>query len=149
MVRWRPWLGPLTIVLLGLAGMGVGMAALDDDGPASPGVQLMNVQGACRRWATAADDGTNPSAEWCAEMTAWMFEQGAEHGATGSMMAGSPSRMRETCRQWALADPSDAGAAAEAGRWCDEMVAWMQAHMGEHWDDWMMHDLPDGGATER
>lgn len=143
---WRrtPWLAPLLVVVLAVAGMGVGFAvANDDDDSATPGVMLTNMQEACRSWIESYDSEAPPEG-WCAAMTAWMFEQGMEHGATGSMMAGDAERLRETCRQWAIADPADAGDAGDAAKWCSVMVDWMQQHMGDEWDDWMMRDPSTG-----
>lgn len=115
------------------------IVADDDDDSADTAVRLGNLQQACLDWSESDPERERPT-RWCTAMTAWMYEEGSRGHMSGSMMWGDPDRLRDACRRWAIADPSAAGAASDAGRWCVDMTSWMQQHMGDDWDRWMMRD---------
>ena len=71
-------------------------------------------------------------------MADWMNIQLRNGQKTGAMMWGSPTILGSTCRQWmdTHSRASISGAASPA--WCNEMVGWMQRHIGDR-VEWMMH----------
>jgi hypothetical protein len=71
-------------------------------------------------------------------MAEWMDKQLQNGQTTGPAMWGSPTTLGSTCREWINTYSRDSISAAASPGWCNEMVGWMQEHIG-NWDDWMMH----------
>lgn len=123
--------------LVGLAGAGIGIAISAGGDGTTPAAteQVASIRDGCSQWVDdRTDDPVDP--EWCVRMTDWMRERLDDHGMGPQMMWGDADDLRATCRRWATttADPDD---------WCDDMVGWMEEHMGS-WGDrdsehgWMM-----------
>ena len=135
--RRRRWLAPLAVVVLAAAGLGIGLAVANNDHStdASTAAQIANVQQACQNWmGNPTRTGVEVSGDWCSGMGGWMTQQAAAGHMGGSMMWGSRDRMLETCRRWAN---TTAGSTTNA-RSCDDMVSWMNDHMGADWGHWTM-----------
>jgi len=122
----------------------VGIVAIRGNSSPSTGAianqQLASVQVACQQWSgsLAPTLGNASASAACSTMAAWMSEQLRNGRMTGSMMWGTATAMAATCRQWMGTDsrPTVSGTASPA--WCDEMVSWMEQHIG-NWHDWMMN----------
>ncbi len=138
--RRRPGLIAALIVAAAAIGLTIGVAvaaARDDNAPTTNSTtQIANVQQACQDWMHSRS-GTRPDAGWCSSMTGWMHQQLANGSMMGSMMWGDADRMRSTCRDWATSTPAPTTAADASSQWCDDMVGWMQQHMGNDWNGWM------------
>ena len=131
-----PWI--LAAAALLVVAAGVTFVLVDDDSPgdvttAASAQQLSSLRQACEGWLDAyGPQGPGPGQAWCEDMTDWMNEQVRDGRGMGPMMMwGSPSAMRDACRQWTTTerapDPGD-----PAG-WCDAMVGWMESHMSGGW----------------
>lgn len=142
--RWRLLLVALALIVAGAVVGGGVVAAIrgDSDGEARAVdvIHLANLQSACRSWRAgpnpAGNDGGGPEADWCDAMTGWIYQHLVTGQMTAMAMLGSPDATRESCGRWAAARADAAGTAAGDTRLCDEMVSWMQQHMGE-WQTWM------------
>lgn len=133
--RQRRWIAPVAVMAIAAAGIGVGLvvANSDDRTDVSPATQIANVQQACQNWMSSSTTA-DVSGDWCRNMGGWMSRQLAEGHMGESMMWRDRSRMLEACRQWANTVP---GSTTNA-RSCDDMVSWMNDHMGADWDNWTM-----------
>jgi hypothetical protein len=133
------------VAVVAAAGVAIGWLIARDEGnqttTADSTAQVASVQQACQQWLI--DSATQAgSAAWCSSMAEWMSEQMAANRMGPQMMWGDPDQMRETCQQWLTDRP--AGVDVDAQQWCDDMVDWMDEHMGEwsgrnEWGDWMDH----------
>ena len=133
--RRRQWIAPLALMVVAAAGIGVGLVAAngDDRNDDSSGTQIANVQQACQNWMGSSAT-VDVAGDWCRNMGNLMSQQYADGHLGGSMMWGDRSAMLETCRQWANTEP----ASTTNDRPCDDMVSWMNDHMGGDWYDWTM-----------
>jgi hypothetical protein len=102
--------------------------------------QLASVQRVCGEWSgtSAPRLGTSSASTACAAMAGWMDQQLQNGQMTGPTMWGSPTTLDATCGEWVGTHSRAAISSAVSSSWCNEMVGWMQQHIG-NWDDWMMH----------
>jgi hypothetical protein len=77
-------------------------------------------------------------------MADWMTEQLHSGRMTSSMMWGSATTIGATCRKWLGTDSRVSISSSASPSWCDEMVSWMEQHIG-NWDRWMMSGHMMGG----
>jgi hypothetical protein len=76
-------------------------------------------------------------------MADWMGQQLQNGQMTGPMMWGSATTMDSVCRQWMGTDSRASISTTTSPGWCDDMVSWMERHIG-NWDDWMMNGNMNG-----
>jgi hypothetical protein len=108
--------------------------------------QLASVRHVCVQWSgnSAPRLGTNSASATCSTMAAWMNEQLRNGKMTGPMMWGTAAAMGATCRDWLNTESRASISASASSAWCDEMVGWMEQHIG-NWDGWMMNGNMMGG----
>ena len=144
---------PLWLLAVGLAVAAlvtVGVVVLGGSSSSSKGAaadqQLASVQRACVDWTSnsAPSLGASSASVACTTMADWMTEQLHSGRMTGSMMWGSATTMGGTCRKWLGTDSRSSIASSAWPSWCDEMVSWMEQHIG-NWDGWMMSGHMMGG----
>jgi hypothetical protein len=102
--------------------------------------QLASVRHACLQWSgnSAPKLGTNSASATCSTMVDWMNQQLRNGQMTGPMMWSTATAMGATCRQWMSTSSRITISATASSAWCDEMVGWMEQHIG-NWDGWMMN----------
>ncbi len=149
----RRWIviGVAVAVVVLIAGGVWALVARDDDTPTYGTAQIGWMHQGCQQWAEGYEGANGPTREWCTSMTDWMNNRTGSNQPSGDrMMAGSmmwqdPTSMQATCEQWMASDRSDVSGDADTGRWCTEMVDWMDQRLGG-WDTWMRNGpMMDGG----
>lgn len=140
----------LWLILIGLVVAALVLAAVIVFSGDSAGVpdrqQLASLQRVCGEWSgiSAPRLGTSSASTACFVMADWMDQQLRNGQMTGPMMWGSPATMGSTCRQWMDTHSRASISTTASSGWCDEMVSWMEQHIG-NWSDWMIH----GNMMER
>jgi hypothetical protein len=145
--RHAIWLIPICLVVVVLIIVGVIVFSSDSSGVADQQQQLASVQRVCKEWSgsSAAVLGTSSASAACSTMADWMDQQLRNGHMTGPMMWGSATTMDSVCRQWMdTASRASISTTASPG-WCDDMVSWMEEHMG-NWGDWMTSGTMMGGG---
>ena len=143
----RKWLliGAIVVGVLVIAGIaGAVVIANDADTPDYAAPQIGWMRQGCQQWADSYQGTGGPDGAWCSSMTDWMNQRmgpnasGQNGMMSGSMMWQDPASMRATCAQWMGTNPSGVPTGADTTEWCDQMIDWMDQHMGD-WDNWMMN----------
>jgi hypothetical protein len=122
----------------------VGIVVFSGNSPSTTGAvaeqQLASVQEACQQWSgsLAPTLGNASASAACTTMADWMSRQLRNERMTGPMMWGSASAMGATCRQWMGTDSRSTISGSPSPAWCDQMISWMERHIG-NWHDWMMN----------
>lgn len=139
--------GWIVLALLVLAGGGWAVVAnQDDDTPSYDAAQIGWMHQGCQQWVDSDPGRGGPDGAWCTSMTDWMNQRVGPNASgqtgmiTSSMMWQDPASMRATCAQWMGTNPSGVAGGTDTTAWCDQMVDWMDQHMGD-WDSWM-HNGP-------
>ena len=139
-------LGLAMAVVVAAAAVGIARSRHGNSSSTTPVEQLTSLQQACQGWTSnsAPSLGRTSASASCAAMTNWMGDQMRSGHMSGTMMWGTTSAMRDTCRQWIAATPPATASDPDSPAWCDAMVTWMGQQMGS-WDDWMMSGRRMGG----
>lgn len=141
--RWM-LLAALVGVLV-VAGIAGAVAIVNNDDTSDYATsQIGWMHDGCQQWADSNQGADGPDDEWCDSMAGWM--NGRMGGDSmmgqgqmmGSMMWQNASNMRTTCEQWMADNPDVASPGADTSARCEQMVDWMDQHMGD-WNDWMMN----------
>lgn len=128
------WLAMLVLVLV--AAVVAVFIVTGDDEPAAA-AQISQVKASCADWMSSEPGAAESDDQWCTDMFDWMDGQGSMMGSRmGSMMWQGPEELGRTCRSWMSEDRAESGPAAQ--QQCDDMVAWMDAHMSSDAGHWMM-----------
>ncbi|HVA06007.1 MAG TPA: hypothetical protein VNG12_04615, partial [Acidimicrobiales bacterium] len=140
--RRRLWVVGGTIAVIAL--IIVGIVVFSGGGASSTSSiadqQLASVHQVCQQWtgSTAPRLGNTSANVACTTMANWMTQQLHAGRMTPTMMWGGATALGDTCRQWMGTDSRSTVTGADSPGWCDQMVAWMEQHIG-NWDNWMMH----------
>lgn len=142
---WLPAVGLLAGVLVIVCVAVFGVSSSSGTG-AIADQQLASVQRACQEWSgghvpTLGDASATYA---CTNMANWMSQQMRNGRMTAPMMWGSTSAMAATCRTWVDTSSRFMISGTASPAWCDEMVGWMEQHIG-NWGDWMMSGNMMGG----
>ncbi len=142
--RHAIWLIPIGLAVVVLVVVGVIFFSSDSSGVTDQ-QQLASVQRVCKEWSgnSAASLGTSSASAACSTMADWMGQQLQNGQMTGPMMWGSATTMDSVCRQWMGTDSRASISTTASPGWCDDMVSWMERHIG-NWDDWMMNGNLNG-----
>jgi hypothetical protein len=138
--RTRVLAGGLLVVVLVVVGIIVFSAGGSSSTSPVAEQQLASVQRVCERWSGSSAPSLDASSASfaCTNLANWMTEQLRTGRMTASMMWDSPSAFGSTCRHWLATETQSSVSGTTSPEWCDEMVSWMEQHIG-NWDDWMMH----------
>lgn len=163
------WPGVALVLVTAVTSAAVASAvwAISDHGSrpvvSDPADQVAVVQQACEQWTAGAppagSDRRDPSGrpdqsglgddeDRCSALAAWLADSIARTGRSPWMAWGSPERLLVTCQDWiARTTPPTPSS------WCDDLVAWMSAHVpdwtgavrddqggGAGWDGWLRSD---------
>ena len=133
--RHTIWLIPIGLAVVVLIIVGVIFFSSESSGVTDQ-QQLATVQRVCKEWSgnSAAKLGTSSASAACSAMADWMGLRLQNGQMTGPMMWASSSSMDTVCRQWMETDSRASISATASPGWCDDMVNWMEQHVG-NWGD--------------
>jgi hypothetical protein len=142
--RHALWLILILLVVAALIIVGVIVFSSDSSGVSEQ--QLASVQRVCGEWTgnSAPRLGTSSASTACSAMADWMDQQLRNGQMTGPMMWGGATTMGSTCRQWMDTDSRASISSTPSPGWCNQMVSWMEQHIG-NWGNWMMNGNMMGG----
>jgi hypothetical protein len=145
--RHAMWLIPIGLAVVVLIIIGIIFFSSDSSGVTDQ-QQLASVQRVCTEWAgrSASSLGSSSASAACSTMADWMGQQLQNRQMTGPMMWGSASSMDSVCRQWMNSGSRTSISTTASPGWCNDMVSWMQQHIG-NWGDWMMNGNMMGGDS--
>jgi hypothetical protein len=145
--RSRLWLAVVGVAVAAVVGGGIALGLVLTQGTnqtlsPSQSSELASVQTACQRWLSASP-GQPGTGQWCSEMAGWMSQEIEHDGIGPQMMWGDPTSFQSACEQWMTTSPPS-GAPTNAQSWCDSMVSWMSANVGNwtgrnSWGNWMRY----------
>lgn len=142
--KWPLVAGTVIAVLVLTGGAWAVVAGQDDDTQPYDTAQIGLMHQGCQQWADSYQGSGGPDGTWCRSLTDWMDQRmgpnasGQDRMMAGSMMWRDSDSMRATCVQWMGTGPSRVPTGTDSTAWCEQMVGWMDEHMGG-WDNWM-HD---------
>jgi hypothetical protein len=137
----------LILILLAVAALIiVGVIVFSSDSSGVSEQQLASVQRVCGEWSgnSAPRLGTSSASTACSTMADWMDQQLRNGKMTGPMMWGTATTMGSTCRQWMDTGSRASISTTPSPGWCNQMVSWMEQHVGD-WGNWMMNGDMMGG----
>lgn len=140
--RRRTWLFAVVlaaVALLAVVGITVFGGSSSSSTSALSNEQLASMRQACQEWTSSAPSlGSASASASCTTMADWMNQRLGNGRMTGSMMWGTAAAMGVTCRQWMGTSSRSTISGTASPAWCDEMVRWMEQHVGD-WGNWMMN----------